>query len=61
MLARWISSALPISVEVIAGLALYDFIQTLRRKGHKVTTVSYGMAASMAGILLQAGDVRVMG
>ena len=46
---------------VIDGMALYDHIQTIRRKGHKVTTVAMGMAASMAGILLQAGDVRVIG
>ena len=46
---------------VIDGMALYDYFQTLRRAGHKLTTVTYGMAASMAGILLQAGDVRVIG
>ena len=46
---------------VIDGMALFDFIQTLRRKGHKVTTGTMGMAASMAGILLQAGDVRYIG
>lgn len=45
---------------IIDGMALYDYIQRLRRAGHKVTTVAYGMAASMAGILLQAGDVRIM-
>ncbi len=46
---------------VIDGMALFDYIQVLRRAGHQITTVTYGMAASMAGILLQAGDVRVMG
>lgn len=46
---------------VISGMALYDYIQTLRREGHKVTTIALGMAASMGGILLQAGDVRAMG
>ena len=46
---------------VIHGMALWDFIQTVRSKGHKVTTSTIGYAASMAGILLQAGDVRVMG
>lgn len=45
---------------IIAGLALYDYIQLLRRRGHSITTSTLGMAASMAGILLQAGDVRVM-
>lgn len=46
---------------VVAGLALFDFVQGMRRAGHNVTTSTIGMAASMAGILLQAGDVRVMG
>jgi ATP-dependent protease ClpP protease subunit len=46
---------------VIHGLDLFDFIQELRRKGHRITTSARGMAASMAGILLQAGDHRVMG
>lgn len=46
---------------VFAGMALYDYIQELRRAGHKITTSTRGMAASMGGILLQAGDVRVMG
>lgn len=45
---------------VIDGLVLYDFIQELKSKGHKVITSTFGMAASMAGILLQAGDVRKM-
>lgn len=46
---------------VIAGMALWDFLKELQRKGHKLTTVARGYAASMAGILLQAGDVRMMG
>jgi len=46
---------------VIDGFALIDFIRDLREKGHEVTTVAFGMAASMAGVLLQAGDKRVMG
>lgn len=44
---------------VIDGLHLYDCIQGLRET-HHVTTVGMGMAASMGGILLQAGDVREM-
>lgn len=49
--------------DVIDGLALYDFItQDLREnRGHKVTTVARGYAASMGGILLQAGDERLIG
>lgn len=46
---------------VIDGMALFDFLLELRGKGHKLTTVCRGYAASMAGILLQAGDTRVMG
>lgn len=46
---------------VVAGMALWDHIQYLRAAGHKITTSTVGMAASMAGILLQAGDVRIMG
>lgn len=42
------------------GLALYDFLRDLRNRGHKVVTKSIGMAASMGGILLQAGDERVI-
>jgi len=46
---------------IIDGFELFDFLQEMRSKGHKVTTGSLGMAASMAGILLQAGDVRWIG
>jgi len=46
---------------IIDGFELFDFIQELRSKGHKVITGSLGMAASMAGILLQAGDTRWIG
>jgi len=46
---------------IIDGFELFDFIQDLRSRGHKMTTGSLGMAASMAGILLQAGDHRWIG
>ena len=46
---------------IIDGFELFDFLQEMRFKGHKVVTGSLGMAASMAGILLQAGDVRWIG
>lgn len=46
---------------VIAGMALYDYLAALKLKGHTLTTSSLGMAASMAGILLQVGHVRKMG
>jgi len=47
--------------EIIQGLALFDFIQGIRAKEVKVTTGATGMAASMAGVLLQAGDHRWIG
>ena len=46
---------------VVDGMALFDFILDLRAQGHRVTTSSLGIAASIAGILLQAGDWRTMG
>lgn len=44
---------------VIDGNVLFDYITDLRER-HTITTTTMGMAASMAGILLQAGDIRVM-
>lgn len=46
---------------VLDGLALYDYLRELSNAGHEITTVALGMAASMGGILLQAGDHRVIG
>jgi ATP-dependent Clp protease protease subunit len=46
---------------VFDGMHLFDFLDELKAKGHRVTTRTQGMAASMAGILLQAGSERVMG
>lgn len=45
---------------VLDGLALYDSILRLRRKGHHVVTRGTGMIASMATILMQAGDERIL-
>lgn len=45
----------------IAGMELFDFMMDLRKQGHKITTGARGMAASMASILLQAGEVRWIG
>lgn len=47
--------------DVISGMYLFDYLMHLRKKGHRVITEAWGMAASMAGILLQAGDVRRIG
>lgn len=46
---------------IIDGFELFDFLQEMRAQGHKVITGSLGMAASMAGILLQAGTHRWIG
>lgn len=43
------------------GMMLFDFIEELKGRGHKVIVGTYGLAASMAGILLQAGSVRYVG
>jgi ATP-dependent Clp protease protease subunit len=43
------------------GLALFDAIGELKGKGHHVTTIVRGQAASMGGILMQAGTERVIG
>ncbi len=47
--------------DVVEGFALIDFLHDLRAKGHKVDIVALGMAASMAGVLLQSADKRIMG
>ncbi len=49
---------------VIDGMALFDQIVALSKRGggsHHITTGAQGYAASMAGILLQAGDTRWIG
>lgn len=47
--------------DVISGMAFWDYLNELRDDGTYLTTVAQGYAASMAGILLQAGDERVIG
>lgn len=46
---------------VFAGMVLFDHITAMRTEGWHFTTVARGYSASMGGILLQAGDVRVCG
>lgn len=46
---------------VVPGFHLFDHILSLREAGHKIDTMTRGYAASMAGILLQAGERRIMG
>jgi ATP-dependent protease ClpP protease subunit len=45
---------------VFDGFALCDFLEMLKKRGHKIITLGIGMQASMGGILLQAGDERIM-
>lgn len=47
--------------DVVDGMAFWDYLQATKRAGHHLTTISYGYAASMAGILLQAGTTRILG
>jgi ATP-dependent Clp endopeptidase proteolytic subunit ClpP len=46
--------------DIIATLHLFDVMRDLSAKGHRITTRALGMAASGGGVLLQAGDHRVM-
>ena len=43
------------------GFILLDHLRALSAEGHKITTVVRGMAGSMAAVLTQAGDVRIIG
>lgn len=45
----------------ISGLVLYDALRGMSEEGTKIVSVSLGMSASMAGVLLQAGDDRIVG
>jgi ATP-dependent Clp endopeptidase proteolytic subunit ClpP len=44
--------------DVISGFALFDHLRYLSQQGRKITTGMTGMAASMGGVLMQAGDHR---
>ena len=46
---------------ILDGLMLFEEFARLRRQGHKLTIAVYGRAASVAGWLLQAADVRIIG
>lgn len=47
--------------EILEGFALIDFLLDLRNKGHNLTTVAIGRAASMGALFFQVGEKRVMG
>ncbi len=60
----------PLSIEIVFdspggsvfdGMHLFDYVRWIRNQGHHVTTVALGNAASMAGILIQSGDTRIIG
>jgi ATP-dependent Clp endopeptidase proteolytic subunit ClpP len=42
------------------GITLFDYIEGLKSRGLEVNVVVFGMAASMATILLQAGTKRIV-
>lgn len=46
---------------IFEGFVLTDYIAGMHARGHTVNTTAYGMAASMGGVLLQAGRARRMG
>lgn len=46
---------------VFDGLALFDYVKELRHKGYTVNTYGTGLVASMATVLLQMGDTRILG
>ena len=46
---------------VFDGWVLFDHLRALSAQGHKITTIVRGMAGSMAAILTQAGDTRIIG
>ena len=45
---------------VMDGFSVYDTLARMRRKGHHIITHGSGMVASMAAVLLQAGDERIL-
>ena len=46
--------------DIISGFHLFDNLRWLVAEDHNVTTIATGMAASMAGVLLQAGTTRII-
>lgn len=45
---------------VVDGFHLFDTLRNVSEEGRKVVTIGMGVTASMGGILLQAGDERVL-
>jgi ATP-dependent protease ClpP protease subunit len=46
---------------LVDGRALYDYLLHLRSQGHHLTTLGLGQVSSMGAVLLQAGEIRVIG
>jgi ATP-dependent Clp endopeptidase proteolytic subunit ClpP len=46
---------------IVDGIGLYDTMKQVQAAGHKVDTICLGYAASMGGVLLQAGTRRLIG
>jgi ATP-dependent Clp endopeptidase proteolytic subunit ClpP len=46
---------------VLPGFALLDYIRDLRTQGYTINTQGFGEVASMAAVLLQAGEERALG
>jgi len=46
--------------DIFAGMGIYDFLMEQRNAGVPVTTQCYGLAASMAAVLMQVGETRSM-
>ena len=42
------------------GFALFDFLRVLSGRGHHIVTIARGAVLSMGGVLLQAGDTRIV-
>ena len=45
---------------VIEGLALVDYLGMIQRRGVRVKATAIGLCASMASVILQAADERIM-
>lgn len=46
--------------EILSGFGLYDFLRVMSDKGHPIVTETHSLCASMATLVFQAGDVRLI-
>jgi ATP-dependent Clp endopeptidase proteolytic subunit ClpP len=44
---------------IVDGLAIFDQLRRMTRKGHRITTRAVGGCFSMGAVILQAGDERI--